>query len=71
MKNGPRIQVIIHEPKTEKGKYALEKRVSEVYADFVIHTINKLNCPVKQKLELLQAIIDAQKEGGNQKNRRE
>lgn len=55
------IQVIVHHPKTEDGKRELAKRVAEVHADFVISTINKLNCPAKQKLELLQGVIDTTK----------
>lgn len=55
------IQVIVHYPKTEDGKQELARRVSEVHADFVISTINKLNCSKTQKLELLQAVIDTTK----------
>lgn len=55
------IQVIVHYPKTEEGKQNLAKRVAEVHADFVTTTINKLSCPTKQKLELLQAVIDTTK----------
>lgn len=59
-KNDP-IKVIMHFPKTEKGQQELARRVSDIHADFVISTINKLKCPTKQKLELLQAVIDTTK----------
>ena len=55
------IQVIVHYPKTEEGKQELARRVADVHADFVISTINRLNCPTSQKLELLQAVIDTTK----------
>ena len=58
MKTSAPIQVIVHFPNTEEGKQELARRVSQVHADFVIGTIDKLNCPTKQKLDLLQAVID-------------
>lgn len=58
MKTNAPIQVIVHYPKTQEGKRELARRVSAIHADFVISSINKLNCPTKQKLELLQAVID-------------
>ena len=58
MKNSVPIQVIVHFPNTEEGKQELAQRISQVHADFVISTIDKLNCPTKQKLKLLQAVID-------------
>ena len=61
MRTSAPIQVIVHYPKTEEGKQELARRVADVHADFVISSINKLNCPIKQKLELLQAVIDTTK----------
>lgn len=61
MRTSEPIQVIVHSPKTEEGKQELARRVADVHADFVISSINKLNCPIKQKLELLQAAIDTTK----------
>ena len=61
MRTSAPIRVIMHYPKTEEGKQELAKRVSDVHADFVITTINKLKCHSKQKLELLQAVIDTTK----------
>lgn len=52
------VQVIVHFPTTEKGRRELARRVSEVHADFVTGTLSRLNCPAKQKLALLQAVID-------------
>lgn len=51
------INVIVHYPKTEKGKRELAERVADVHADMVNNYIQKLNCPSEQKTELLDAVI--------------
>ena len=61
MRTSAPIKVIVHYPKTEEGRQELARRVADVHADFVISSINKLDCPIKQKLELLQAVIDTAK----------
>lgn len=61
MRNSEPIKIIVHYPKTEEGRQELARRVADVHADFVISYIDKLNCPIKQKLELLQAVIDTTK----------
>lgn len=43
----------------------MTKRVSEVHASAVIQRIKALNCPTKQKLELLDTIIDDAKKRRN------
>jgi len=53
--------VIVHYPKTEEGKDELARRVATVHAESVIAKLNRLNCPTKQKLELVDAIIDTAK----------
>jgi hypothetical protein len=65
MRTSVPIKVIVYCPKTWEGKQELARRVADAHGDFVISAINKLNCPVKQKLELLQAVIDTAK--GNYK----
>ena len=54
MRTSAPIKVIVHYPKTEEGRQELARRVADVHTDFVISSINELNCPIKQKLELLQ-----------------
>jgi len=51
------IQVIVHHPETEEGKRELANRVAGVHADMVNRTIQKLNCPSDQKVQLLDAVI--------------
>ena len=54
MRKTPPIKIIVHYPQTQQGKQEL----ADVHADAVVSTINKLDCPLKQKLDLLQAVID-------------
>ena len=53
------INVIVHYPKTEEGKRELAERVAGVHADIVNQHIKKLNCPSDQKVQLLDAVIQA------------
>ena len=53
--------MIVHYPKTEAGKQELARRVATVHTESVIAKINRLNCPTKQKLELVDAVIDTVK----------
>ena len=62
MKKHAPINIIVHYPKTEEGKRELAERVASVHADMVIQYIDKLECPTRQKLELLDAVIASVKE---------
>lgn len=52
------INVIVYYPKTEEGQEELRRRVALVHADAVNNRLKALNCPEKQKLELLDAVIE-------------
>ena len=52
------INVIVYYPKTEEGREELSRRVARVHADAVNRRLKELTCPEKQKLELLDAVID-------------
>lgn len=52
------VQVAVQFPRTREGRQELSRLVSEVHADFVVSSINRLNCPARQKTALLQAVID-------------
>lgn len=56
------IHMIVHYPESEEGRRELAQRVAGVHADLVNQTIKKLNCPSKQKAELLDSIIKAANE---------
>ena len=53
--------MIVHYPKTDAGKEELARRVATVHAESVIAKINRLNCPTKQKVGLVDAVIDTVK----------
>lgn len=53
----PPVNLIVYHPKTEEGKADLVRRVSEVHAGAVCQRLKNLNCPTRQKLELLDAVI--------------
>ena len=45
-------------PKTPQGKAELEKELSKFHADHIQSVVQRLPCPVEQKLELIDAITD-------------
>ena len=63
------IQVVVHYPTTEEGKRELAERVAEVHADFVLQYVRKLQCPSKQKEELIDAVIESAKERQKQEKK--
>lgn len=69
MRRSAPVKLIVHYPKTQQGKQELAGRVAEVHAGFVVNTIQKLDCPTKQKLELLQAIMDTARQNARQGRR--
>ncbi len=56
------INIIVHYPQTEEGKKELAERVATAHASAVNQKLRSLNCPERQKLELLDAIIRTKKE---------
>lgn len=52
------IQLTVQFPESGEDRRELARRVSEVHADWVIGTLSKLDCPARQREELLQAVID-------------
>lgn len=52
------VNVIVYYPKTEEGREDLARRVAEVHANAVIRRLKSLNCPTRQKLELLDAVVN-------------
>ena len=63
------INLIVHYPKTEEGKEELARRVADVHADSVIQRLKSLNCPTKQKLELLDAVVDTARKRSREQER--
>ena len=57
------VNVIVYYPKTEEGQEELRRRVALVHADAVNRRLKELTCPERQKLELLDAVIDTVRKG--------
>lgn len=49
-------------PKTPQGKAELEKELAKFHADHIQSVVQRLPCPVEQKLELIDSVIDQLKE---------
>ena len=62
MKTFAPINVIVHYPEAEEGWRELRRRVAGVHADGVFNSISKLNCSIREKERLLNAIIKDTKE---------
>ena len=45
-------------PKTPQGKAELKKELAKFHADHIQQVVQRLPCPVEQKLELIEAITD-------------
>ena len=56
------VNVIVYYPKTKEGIEELEGRVADVHAAVAIQKLKALNCPLSQKLDLLDAVIDTAKQ---------
>jgi len=59
MRKSVPVQVILRFPATEEGQKALACRAAGAWADFATDTVCGLDCPVSQKLALLDAVIGA------------
>ena len=49
-------------PSTPQGKAELEKELAKFHADHIQSVVQRLPCPVEQKLELIDSITDHLKE---------
>jgi predicted flavoprotein YhiN len=53
------IRIVPYYPQTGIGKAKLAKQVSDLHAAVVLRQIKDMTCPVRQKQQLLDAIITA------------
>lgn len=60
------VHLIVHHPQTQEGKEELSRRVADIHAASVNQRLKALNCPAKQKLELLDAVIETVMENRGQ-----
>lgn len=62
VKRADPIEIIVHYPETEEMQRELAKRVAVVHAQTVMEKLAALSCPVEQKVQLIDAIIEKCKE---------
>lgn len=55
------VPVVLYAPEAEKQQ-ELEEKAAEVYAGLIADRIQKLDCAVEQKLQLLQHVVKRIKE---------
>ena len=54
-------KITVHYPNDEKKKTELAKKVSAVHAQTVIEKIKSMSCPMEQKAEMINKIIQIHK----------
>ena len=64
------IKIIVHYPETPEQQARLEARVAKYHAEYVAQYIEKLNCPIEQKLKLLEAVTQTIMEACKKNNTR-
>lgn len=53
------MDVIVHYPKTAEQQAAFDTRVAKFRAEYILRYIERLTCPVEQKIALLDAVIES------------
>lgn len=61
------MKIIVHYPETPEKQAQLDARVAKFHAEYVAQYIEKLNCPMDQKLKLIDAIAQTILEGAEGK----
>lgn len=56
------INLVVHGPQTPEGRQALAQQVADVHAGAVAEQLQAQNCPISQKLALLEGILEAAQE---------
>ena len=51
------MQVIVIPPQSEQGLLELKRRVAKIHAECIAGAVNRLGCPTRQKLLLMDAAI--------------
>ena len=59
---GKRIDIIVYYPGNQEDMNELAKRVSSIHVDAVMSCVRRLKCPHKQKMSLLDSVIEWQKQ---------
>ncbi len=62
------MEIIVYYPNTEEGQAELSKRIASVHAEHAIRMVDRLTCPTKQKLELVDAVVKRIRQNEKGKN---
>jgi len=60
--DGKRIDIIVYYPGSQEDMNELAKRVGSIHVDAVMSCVRRLKCPHKQKMALLDSVIEWQKQ---------
>lgn len=52
------IEIIVHFPEAEQDQEFLKDKIAKIHAQYVLHTVDALHCPLEQKIQLIDAIAD-------------
>lgn len=52
------MKVIVHMPEHEENRAELQKRIAKIHAQFVLHYVENLTCPLAQKYKLIDAVVE-------------
>lgn len=58
-------------PTTPEGKAALQKRVDKFRTQNIVAYVDKLNCPLEQKLKLMDAVAESIRQSAKEAKRAE
>lgn len=61
------MKIIVHYPETPEKQAQFDARVAKFHADYVAQYIEKLSCPIEQKLKLFDAVIQTILDGSIEK----
>lgn len=51
------VKMKVYYPRTKEGQQELTQRAADVHADYINWKLKQLNCPNRQKIELLDSVI--------------
>ena len=57
------MDVIVHHPRTPEQQVELERVVAKFRAEYILRHVERLNCPLQQKIALIDAVIDTIRNG--------
>ena len=62
--------MIVHYPSAEEDRQEIQKRLARIHAQFVLQYVEKLNCPLEQKRQLIDAVANTIREQAKEESGR-